>query len=255
MKIIIVTQDEPFYLAKNIDYLLKSLPKNVSIDGFCLTNPSPFGKKENFLKKSLKTINIFGLRFFLYYSFQYLEKIFDKTKNVKYILKKYKIKNINLKGSINSKDSIEKISSYNPDLIISILGNEIFKKEIINLPKMGLLNLHSSLLPKYRGLMPSFWVLKNKEKVTGVSLFFVDEGIDSGPILLQKKIPIKNYSQKDLICLTKRIGMELIISALEILLKNEKVKCIENKEEDMTYYSFPKKIDVKRFLKGGNKFF
>jgi len=51
----------------------------------------------------------------------------------------------------------------------------------------GCLNLHSALLPKYRGLMPSFWVLKNNENKTGVSVFFVDKGIDSGPIFSAKK--------------------------------------------------------------------
>ena len=58
------------------------------------------------------------------------------------------------------------------------------------------------MLPKYRGLMPSFWVLKNKEFVTGVSVFFVDEGIDSGPILVRKNILeiwlIRTYNQDEI---------------------------------------------------------
>ena len=70
---------------------------------------------------------------------------------------------------------------------------------------MGCINLHTALLPKYRGLMPTFWVLKNNEKNTGVSVFFVDEGIDSGPIIVQKNISIGNMTQQELIVKTKKL--------------------------------------------------
>ena len=255
MRVLIVTQNEPFYLAKNLDYLFSSLPEDISVIGVCLSNPSPFGKKESFLKKSYKTFKIFGPKFFIFYTFQYFIKLFDKSKDVKKIVKKFNFKILKLKNSINSKESINQLSYLKPDLIISILGNEIFKKEIINLPKNGLLNLHSSLLPKYRGLMPTFWALKNDEKFTGVSLFLVDEGIDSGPIIIQRKIPIKNYNHRELIYLTKKIGMDLIISALDIIRSKEKIKYIKNCSKDMTYYSFPKRDDVKEFFKSGKRFF
>ena len=256
MRIIIVTQNEPIYLAENLHYLFKSLPETISIVGVCLTSPSPFGKKESFLKKTLKIIKIFGLEFSLFYSFQYLFKFFNKSNNLDFILKKFKINKIELNESINSKQSIAKFSVLKPDLIISILGNEIFKKEILAIPKMGIINLHSSLLPKYRGLMPTFWVLKNKERNTGVSVFFVDEGIDSGPILMQREIPIKCYnSHKDLIYITKKAGMELIILVLKKLIANEKINLIKNSEEEMSYYSFPTRRDVKDFLNEGNRFF
>ena len=68
MRIIIITQDEPFYLSKNLIYFLEKLPVEHSIVGAIVTNASPFGKKESFLKKALKTKKIFGLNFFLYYS-------------------------------------------------------------------------------------------------------------------------------------------------------------------------------------------
>ena len=76
-------------------------------------------------------------------------------------------------------------------MLVSILGNQIFKRKLIDLAPKGCINLHTALLPKYRGLMPTFWALKNNEKNTGVSVFFVDEGIDSGPIIIQKKVVIE----------------------------------------------------------------
>ena len=163
------------------------------------------------------------------------------------------LKIIKLNKSINHKDSLKLIKSYNPSLLVSILGSEIFKEEIIKLAPFGCINLHSSLLPKYRGLMPTFWVLKNNEKRTGVSVFYVDEGIDSGPIITQKEIKINNQTHADLIRDTKRVGMELIAKSIDLIHHN-KVKLIENPNENSSYYSFPSRKDVIEF-KNNNKFF
>jgi len=230
------------------------MPKHSEVVAAVVAKPSPFGKKENFLNKVLRTYKIFGMKFFIYYSIRFILNAFRTSTSLDFVLKKNSIKKIQLNKSINHKESIELIKSYKPDLLISILGNEIFKKPIINLAKQGCLNLHTALLPKYRGLMPSFWVLKNDEKFTGVSVFFVDEGIDSGPIIVQKKIEIKNYSQQQLIYKTKKIGMEAIAEAID-LIKNNSYELIQNDNNEKTYYSFPTRKDVKEFLASGKRFF
>ena len=102
--------------------------------------------------------------------------------------------------------------------------------------------------------MPSFWVLKNREKTTGVTVFFVDEGIDSGPILVQKEVTISSQTQEDLIKQTKKIGMDCIIEALEKI-SSEDFRTIPNRAKDMTYFSFPSNKDVRQFRKAGAKFF
>ena len=102
--------------------------------------------------------------------------------------------------------------------------------------------------------MPTFWVLKNNEKKTGVSVFFVDEGIDSGPIVVQEKVDIGQKTQEELILLTKKIGMESISKAVDLIEKNE-VVLIENDNSKMTYNSFPTKEDVKIFRENGSRFF
>ena len=254
MRIIIITQDEPFYLAENLSYFINSLSKDVEIVGVVLSKPSPSGKKESFIRKSIKTLRIFGFKFFIYYSIKYLISFFNSSKNVKLSLKKLKVPIIQLRKSINNPDSILKIKAFKPDLFVSILGNEIFKKEIISLSKHGILNLHSSLLPKYRGLMPCFWVLKNDEKYTGVSVFLVDKGIDSGPILVREKISIGNMKHSELIKYTKRIGMIAVKKAIEMIKNKEKVR-LPNMDSLMTYYSFPTRKDVIEFYRKGKSFY
>jgi methionyl-tRNA formyltransferase len=146
------------------------------------------------------------------------------------------------------------LKEYQPDLLISIGRNQIFKRPLLDLATFGCVNLHTALLPKYRGLMPSFWVLKNNEKYTGVSVFFVDEGIDSGPILVQKKVEIGHRSQEELIRHTKQIGMECIIESVELIQKGS-YNLIPNPAEEMTYFTFPTRNDVDEFYKAGKRFF
>lgn len=150
---------------------------------------------------------------------------------------------------------MEIINSYKPDLLISIAGNQIFKQPLIDLAPKGCLNLHTALLPKYRGLMPSFWVLKNNEKETGVSVFFVDKGIDSGPILVQKRLDItKNMTQANLIKKSKKLGMDAILDAIDFI-RLGTYQLIPNPNEEKTYFSFPTREDVKAFYKAGKKFY
>jgi len=254
MRIVIITQDEPFYLAQNIKYLYSILPSHSQIVGCVVNDVSPFGKKESFIKKAKKTYSIFGIKFFLHYAFMFIKSKFSKKKNVIKLLNKLGIPFIRLESNINNEDSVDKIKSYNPDLLISILGNQIFKEPIIELAPKGCLNLHTALLPEYRGLMPTFWVLKNEERYTGVSVFFVDLGIDSGPIIIQKKVLIGGKTQEELIIETKKIGMEAIAEAVDKI-QNNTVELIENDDSKKTYFSFPTKQDVQEFKKKGKKFF
>ena len=254
MRIVIITQNEPFYLTKSLKYLFEILPNDCEVVGCVVTDVSPFGKKESFLKKAKKTYDIFGIKFFTYYAMKYLKSKFSYDNSVFHLLKSKSIPIITLDKPINNKISVEKIKLYDPDLLVSILGNQIFKKPILNLAPKGCINLHTALLPKYRGLMPTFWVMKNNENKTGVSVFFVDEGIDSGPIIVQTEVEIGNKTQEQLINETKKIGMEAIAKSIYLIKKNQ-IELIDNDSSKKTYFSFPTKNDVREFYKSGKRFF
>ena len=231
-----------------------NIPDFAEISACVIFDASPFGKKETFSQKAFKTIKIFGLGFFINYGFKYVINKIAKD-NIKTIIKKHGIKHLKIDGSINSEKSLEKIKNLDPDLLISIAGNQIFKKDLINLAPKGCLNLHTAMLPKYRGLMPSFWVLKNNEKETAVSVFFVDEGIDSGDILIQDKIEITpQTTQQQLIEKSKRLGMIAIIKAIRKI-ESGKFTLIPNDNSKSSYYSFPEKKDVRDFLNKGKRFY
>ncbi len=254
MKIVVITQDDPFYLGPNLEYLIEKLPDYASIVACVVTQVSPFGRRESFLTKGLNTLRIFGMRFFFRYAVRFLIAKIRKNNSVPTVLARHRVPMLTLTSSINNGESLAQIRSYNPDILISIAGNEIFKRPLIDLAPHGCLNLHTSLLPKYRGLMPSFWVLKKGETETGVSVFFVDEGIDSGPIVVQKSLRITGLTQEELIRKTKRLGMEAVIEAIDNI-RCGQVELIENHDEEKTYFSFPTKQDVREFRQRGARFF
>lgn len=254
MRLVILTQDDPFYLARNIDYLLKKLPPYAEVVATVVFDVSPFGKREGFTEKMKKTYSIFGLPFFVRYGMKYVLSRLNSNNNVRKILADRNIPLIHIEGNINKDENLEKLRAYEPDLYVSIAGNQIFKQKLLDSATHGCINLHTALLPKYRGLMPSFWVMKHGETHTGVSVFFVDEGIDNGPILVQEKLAIGNRSQAELIDVTKKMGMDAILKAIDMI-HSGGYELIENDASQMTYFSFPTREDVKAFLDAGKRFY
>ena len=91
----------------------------------------------------------------------------------------------------NTAEVINRLRELNPDLILSFYYRKLMSKEILSLPRLGGLNLHGSLLPRYRGRAPVNWVLVNGETETGVTLHYMVEKADAGDIVTQKKVPIE----------------------------------------------------------------
>jgi methionyl-tRNA formyltransferase len=91
---------------------------------------------------------------------------------------------------INSAEFIQNVKSYDCDLFVSMSFNQIFRSEILAIPEMGVINCHAGKLPFYRGRNVLNWVLINDEKEFGITVHYVDEGIDTGDIIIQKNYPI-----------------------------------------------------------------
>lgn len=99
---------------------------------------------------------------------------------------------INVLQPSRARDSefIDQIKELSPDLIVVVAFGQILPKEILDIPKYGCVNVHVSLLPKYRGAAPINWVIINGEEKTGVSTMYMDEGLDTGDIILQSEIEL-----------------------------------------------------------------
>ncbi|RKD34756.1 methionyl-tRNA formyltransferase [Thermohalobacter berrensis] len=93
--------------------------------------------------------------------------------------------------NVNDKECITQLEKISPDVIVVIAYGQILKEDLLNLPKYGCVNVHASLLPKYRGAAPINWVIINGEKKTGITTMYMDKGLDSGDILLKEGIDIR----------------------------------------------------------------
>lgn len=146
---------------------------------------------------------------------------------------------------IRKPEWVEKIKELNPELIILTAFGQIIPEEILNIPKYKALNIHPSLLPKYRGASPIQSVILNGETETGVCLMIMDKEMDHGPILANSKLQIANSIT--FIGLSKQLsdlGAELLIKALPDYIEG-KIKPQEQDHNQATFCNIIKKEDGK----------
>jgi len=159
-------------------------------------------------------------------------------------------------NEINSNDDMEKLQSSDPDLIISIRYGTIIQSAAIAIPRFGILNLHSGILPQYRGVMATFWAMLNSDNHIGCTLHYIIDGtIDTGPIvsIYQKKRNTKTDYFTNVIDLYPS-GCELIIKAVKIIESGESLEQKSVKGESH-YYTFPKGQEISRFKQKGYALF
>lgn len=110
---------------------------------------------------------------------------------LKLVCDKYKIPFFRIED-INSEMIEKQILYLKPELIVVCHFQKILKKNIISIPTFGCINLHPSLLPEYRGMAPQHWPIINGDSETGITIHFINEGVDTGDIILQERIKISN---------------------------------------------------------------
>lgn len=146
------------------------------------------------------------------------------------------------------------IRSWEPDLVISIYLNQLIKRELINLPRLGCLNIHPALLPRNRGLFPYFWVIANGEQETGVTLHWVDEKFDTGDLLLQEVIPLQSGDTlTSLQYKSAQAGANMLVRGVDLIEAGNPPR-IPQDNGQATYHSWPRPADQRRFRQRGGDY-
>jgi methionyl-tRNA formyltransferase len=144
-----------------------------------------------------------------------------------------------IKGNI---ELISELESLKPDCIVVSAYGRILPKEILNIPKLGCINIHASLLPKYRGAAPIQWSILDGEEYTGVSIMKMEEGLDTGPVYVMEKTPILEKTGEDLFNELSEIGSRLLIDTL-VKLEDGKITAIPQDEASASYARMINKED------------
>ena len=138
-------------------------------------------------------------------------------------------------NDINSNNFINKLKIKNPDVLIVAGFPQIFSKDLISIPNIGILNLHAGRLPQYRGGSPLNWQIINGENYAGISVILMEEGIDTGNILAEEKIEINDFENiETLHKKANNIFPKITIEALKKLLNGEAGK--KQKNQDAIYW-------------------
>ena len=230
--------------------VLDNLPKNIyQVAGVTIL-------KENY-KKGLpyflwQQINLWGLTGFIYIAFHSSLRTLmarmkiSKNLTIEDISKKHSIPVVFM-GQVNNEEHLKYLRKFKIDIIISSSG-QIFKKDLLALPKIACINRHSALLPKYGGVMPVFWAMYHGEKEFGVSVHYMVEEIDKGNIISRERIPIEKGNslfRNYLFAFDKSINAT--INALDFMSKRKIVG--KFKKNDKAYFSFPNFSVIQDFKK------
>lgn len=124
--------------------------------------------------------------------------------------------------SINRPEAVETLRSLGLDLLVVAAFGQLLRPVVLQIPRLGCINVHASLLPKYRGAAPIHWAIIHGEKETGVTTFLMDEGMDTGPILLQRRTEIgPEETAGELEERLAKMGAELVVETVEKLWRGE----------------------------------
>lgn len=249
LNIVLLTTAKQIYAPIVIEVLRKN-PDNKIVAVF-------LRKNKNLIKMALKTIKKSGIK---YSCLRFAEQIYlwflsflnKKFPNINRCCEKNNLPIFKI-SSVNSKETLTLTKILNTDVAISIYFDEIIKKDFLSIPSLGTVNIHRSLLPKYRGPNSLFHQLANQEEKTGVTIHIINGGVDTGDILIQKEFELKKDDSHHSACIkSAETASDLINTALERLKNGESVK---QDALSATTLSFPTNEVVNKFIKNGRKMF
>ncbi len=256
LKVVIMTQQDRFFLPKNIQKVIDVA------DVKLIVNVDYKSSLENKVTDFIKWFGIFPVAKLGFLTvlravlgkidqlFGY--KLFKGLYGIEHVARKNKIQYMVIHDS-NSKEFFEEIKEINPDIIVSFSAPQVIKEPLLSFPKYGIINVHGSYLPDYRGCLPSFWQLYNEEEYAGATVHLMSAKIDDGDILAQEKIYIKDCKNMfEVIKRTKQVGGELVVKGLKDI-ENGTIERKPNIASQGRYFSWPKVEDAKSFRKKGKR--
>ena len=157
------------------------------------------------------------------------DKIVGKDKTVSFNpVKKLALEeNIPVFQPMRIRKDFEKLKNLDIDLIVTCAYGQIIPKEVLDMPKYGCINVHASIIPKYRGSAPIQWCLFNNDDVTGVTIMYMDEGMDTGDIIKIKEIPILDSDNVGTLHdKLSKLGCDLLLEVLPTIFNktNDRIK-------------------------------
>ena len=258
MRIAILTQDQPLYLPEAFRGTLALLARDhdVVLVGL-MGSGSGRGPRQPRFARARHMLRVFGPGFFLWSGLRYAwAKLATALGSSRYsIAATCQRMGVPWEpvADVNAPAWLDRLRSLEVDVAVSMGSNQIYRADLLAVPRLGIINVHGSPLPKLRGHLPSFWTLYHGYEEGRVCAFLVDEGMDSGPILVSRPVPIPpSRSLHEFLKRSKAAVPEVLAEAVA-LMAQDSPPLKSNDDSEATYSPFPTAEDVREFRRRGNR--
>lgn len=246
VKVVFLTTDDPLYLPAFFDRVLAARPDTAAV--FVVP---PLYRDQTPVAAALRYLRTFGLHATYGLAARTLVAK-ARRRSIQTTCDRHGVA-CSAVDNVNDAAVLERLSELGTDVLVSVSCPQIFRRPLIELPARGCLNVHGAILPEYRGVLPSFWMLANGEARAGVSVFFVNDTIDGGDLCGQRAFEISPGESLDgLLRRSKAVAADLV---LEVLDRIEAGTVVRQPLEAGrgSYYSWPDRGAVRRFHAAGHR--
>jgi len=255
VRIQVLTQEDAFYIPRILDLLLE---KRRDVVGVAIV------PGELQAGRALRFLRMMGPRDF---ALQVLNlawyRVLDLLSRVRPLSTSHSVAAAARRGgvpiehvpNVNAPEFVAALRARGVDLLVSLACPQKLQRELLAVPMKGAINLHGALLPRYQGIFPSFWVLAKGEPETGVTVHWMDEQLDHGDVLLQRRVAIEPRDTVHRLVLRSKVdvGRHALLEALERIERGDAPR----ERMDMTrasYFTYPDAAAVREFRAHGRRF-
>jgi methionyl-tRNA formyltransferase len=247
MNAIYLTTDDPLYLPAFYERVLRERASETK----AVFVAPPLYKRQSALQAALRYARTFGLVAAAHLTARILMARV-RRQSIEEVCRRHGVP-CRAVQDVNAPGFLDELRRLGPDVLISVSCPQIFKKPLIELPPLGILNIHGAILPQYRGVLPSFWMLANGEKKAGVSIYYVDTRIDAGELCGQRIYDIPPDETLDgFLKRSKAIAADLLLEVLSDIESGEVTRRALNLNEG-SYFSWPDESAVQKFRAAGRR--
>jgi methionyl-tRNA formyltransferase len=248
MNISFLTTDEPLFLPKFFERLLPALSLRHTLRVYSVP---PLYKSQTSAQAARRYLASFGVSATIQLTTR-LVRAKLAGKSIESVCRRTGVA-YELIADVNAPAFLDRLRRENAELLVSVSCPQIFRRALIDLPPEGILNIHGAILPQYRGVLPSFWMMANGEQEAGVSIYFVNEAIDAGELCGQEVFSIRaDESLEEFILRSKLIAADLLSRTIKAMERGN----IERRPMDLaqgSYYPWPDAQAIQRFRAAGRR--
>jgi methionyl-tRNA formyltransferase len=248
LRVLFVTEDDPLYVIRFFEVFLREYPADtMEICGITIDRPW----HEPIWKTLRRLTGLYGVGGVARLGTRFLRARLS-GRSIARLAAERSIAMVPA-TSVNAPEYVARVRQLAPDVIVSVAAPEIFRADILRVPRLGSINIHSGRLPVYRGMMPTFWQMLHGEPNVTVTVHEMAERLDAGAVLGTATVPIApNDSLDRVIGTSKQAGARLLMQVLEQI----RLGTTSRMPLDMagaSYFSFPQDQHVREFVKRGHR--